>query len=99
MFITQLSLNLNFCTFGQKQRVMIAIELKQKLTAKIGSTYDEELLHQLLRVMELESKTDEYYRLNSEEEKAVNEGISQLDRGVFLSNDEANRQADQCLKK
>ncbi len=74
---------------------MIAIELKQKLTAKIGSTNDVELL----RVLDLESKTDEYYHLNSEEEKAVNEGISQLDRGVFLSNDEANRQADQCLKK
>lgn len=36
-------------------------QLKEKLIAKIDSTTDEELLHQLLRVLDLESKTDEYY--------------------------------------
>jgi hypothetical protein len=72
-------------------------QLKEKLIAKIDSTTDEELLRQLLRVLDLESKTDEYYSLSEGEEKAVNEGISQFEDGKFLSNEEANRQADQCL--
>jgi len=75
------------------------IQLKEKLIAKIDSTTDEELLRQLLRVLDLESKTDEYYSLSEDEEKAINEGIAQLDKGVFLSNEEANHQADQCLNK
>ncbi len=74
-------------------------QLKEKLIAKIDSTNDEELLHQLLRVLDLESKTDEYYSLSEDEENAVNEGIAQLDKGVFLSNEEANSQADQCLNR
>ncbi len=74
-------------------------QLKEKLIAKIDSTTDEELLCQLLRVLDLESETDEYYSLSEDEEKAVNEGIAQLDKGVFLSNEQANGQADQCLNR
>lgn len=37
--------------------------------------------------------------LSEDEEKAVNEGIAQLDKGLFLSNEEANRQGDQCLNR
>jgi hypothetical protein len=75
------------------------IQLKEELIAKISSINNDELLHQLLRVLNLEAKTDEYYFLSEDETEAVNEGILQLDRGIFLSNEEANRQADQCLKK
>lgn len=75
------------------------IQLKEKLIAKIGSTNDDELLRQLLRVLDIESKTEELYFLNKAEEIAVKEGIAQLDQGKFLSNEEANKQAQQCLKK
>ncbi|MEX8547742.1 MAG: hypothetical protein V5804_09080 [Mucilaginibacter sp.] len=75
------------------------IQLKEKLIAKINSTNDDELLRQLLRVFNLESKTDECYSLSEKETDAVNEGIAQLDQGMFLSNEEANLQANQVLKK
>lgn len=75
------------------------IQLKEKLIAKIDSTNDDELLRQLLRVFDLEAKTDECYILSIEEKEAVNEGISQLENGNFLSNEEVNRQADRCLNK
>lgn len=68
-------------------------QLKEKLIAKIDSTTDEELLRQLLRVIDLESKTDEYYALSTEEKEAVNEGIAQLNKGLFISNEDANSQA------
>ncbi len=62
------------------------IQLKEKLIAKIGSTNDDELLRQLLRVFELEAKTDEYYFLSEDETEAVKDGIAQLDKSMFLSN-------------
>lgn len=74
-------------------------ELKEKLIAKIDNTNDEMLLHQLLQVMDLESKTDQLYVLSEDEAMAVNEGIAQLNKGMFISNEEANRHADKCINK
>jgi len=79
--------------------MLTGIELTGKLKAKIDSADDEDLLLQLLRLLDIESKTDELYFLSEAEEIAVKEGIAQLDQGVFLSNEEANSQADQCLNK
>lgn len=79
--------------------MLTRIELKGKLKAKIDNTNDEMLLLQLLRVLDLESKTEELYFLSLDEEIAVKEGIAQLDKGMFISNEEANKQADQCLNK
>lgn len=70
------------------------IQLKEKLIAKIIITNDDELLRQLLRVLDLEAETNEYYSLNEDETEAVNEGIAQLDKGMFISNEEASRQVD-----
>jgi len=90
-------LSSDFCIFDKA--IIMDIQLKEKLIAKIGSINNDELLRQLLRVFDLESETDELYCLNKDEKEAVNEGIAQLDKGVFLSNEEANSQADQCLNR
>ncbi|MVN20095.1 hypothetical protein [Mucilaginibacter arboris] len=82
-----------------KAIAMIDIELKEKLIAKIDSINNEELLNQLLRIIDLESKAHEVYDLSKEEAEAVNEGIAQLNKGMFISNEEANRQADQWLNR
>lgn len=75
------------------------IQLKEKLIAKIASIEDEKLLHQLLCVIDLEVGADQIYHLNKDEQTAINEGIAQLDNGMFLSNEEANKQADRCLNR
>ena len=49
--------------------------------------------------MELESRIDDIYFLSEEESNAVNKGIDQLNKGQFISNAEANKRADECLKK
>jgi hypothetical protein len=75
------------------------VELKEKLIEKINNTDDAELLEELLLLFDLESKTEEVYKLGQEEEEAVNEGIYQLKNGLFVSNEESNRRADEWLKK
>ena len=75
------------------------VELKEKLIATIRTTDDEELLHQILRVIDLEARIDEVYTLSKEEEEAVKEGLAQLDNGQFITHSEANHQVDQWLKK
>lgn len=75
------------------------MQLKEKLIAEIEQINDEELLNQLLRMINLESKADEIYHLNADEINAVNEGIAQLDQGRFISNEEVDRQALECLNK
>jgi hypothetical protein len=51
---------------------MTAIELKEKLIAKINITDDEELSDQHSRLIDLESKTDEVYEMSPAETDAVN---------------------------
>ena len=77
----------------------LSAELKEKLIEKINNTNDVELLEELLSLFDLESNTDEMYKLGPEEEEAVNEGIDQLKNGLFVSNEESNRRIDEWLKK
>ena len=75
------------------------IELKEKLIEKINSTDDIELLEELLLVIDFESKSEDVYKLNSDELAAVKDGIAQIDNGQFFSNEEANKIFDKCLGK
>jgi hypothetical protein len=79
--------------------MLTIIELKEKSIAEINNTDDAELLNQLNRIIELESEIDDVYFLSPEEMKAVEQGIGQLNKCQYSSNDEANELADQCLKK
>jgi len=78
---------------------MTVIELKEKLIAKINNTDDEELLDQISRVIDLETRIDEVYEMSPEEIEAVKEGIAQLDNGQWITNKEANKRADEWLGK
>ncbi len=72
-------------------------ELKEKLIAKISNTGNVDLLKELLMITEIEEQMEGVYHLSSEEIIAVNDGINQIDKGLFLSNDEANVLIDKCL--
>ena len=78
---------------------MTVIELKEKLIAKINNTHDEELLDQISRMIDLETRIDEIYEMSSEEIDAINEGIAQIDSGQWITNEEANKHADEWLGK
>jgi len=74
-------------------------KIKEKLIDKIRNTEDEELLSQISRLIDFESQSESVYYLNDGELKAVNEELNQLSKGEFLSNDEANAEADKWLKR
>jgi predicted transcriptional regulator len=78
---------------------MTVIELKEKLIAKINDTDNEELLDHILDIIDIESNTEDVYKLSSEEIKAVEEGIAQIENGQFFTNEEANKIIDKCLGK
>jgi len=79
--------------------MLTAIELKEKLIAKINDTDDAEVLNQIFRLIELEEQIDEVYKLSEDERHAVKEGIHQIDNGMLVTNDEARKIFDKCLGK
>jgi predicted transcriptional regulator len=75
------------------------IKFKEKLIAKISNIDNDELLHQISRLIDFESKMDEVYEMSPGEIEAVNEGLEQLKNGQWISHEEANKQVDEWLKK
>lgn len=78
---------------------MSEVELKKKLTSAIKTTDDHELLYQIFRLLKFELSAEEVYKVSTEERKAIDEGISQIDNGEFLSHEEANKRVDEWLKR
>ncbi len=75
-------------------------ELKSKILSKIKSAKDEHLLKEVYRLLQIESELkDEVYELSNQQKKAIDEGIEQLDNGQYLTNDQANAQVKEWLKK
>lgn len=79
---------------------MTTKELKSKILNKIKSSKDEHLLKEVYRLLQIESELkDEVYELSNQQKKAIDEGIEQLDNGQYLTNDQANTQVKEWLKK
>jgi predicted transcriptional regulator len=75
------------------------VELKEKLIEKINNSDDLELLQQISRVFDLNAQMDDIYQMSQEETDAVNEGLNQIEKGLFLSHEESNKRVDEWLKK
>jgi len=74
---------------------MTVIELKEQLIAKIRDTDNEELSW----IINVEEPNNEILIMSEGEIEAVRDGLAQLDRGEWISNEEANKRADGWLKK
>ena len=72
--------------------------LQEILIKKISSTKDEKILQEINRLLET-SFDEDIYKLNDEQITAVNEAQEQIKNGEFLTNEEANKQAKEWLKK
>lgn len=83
-----------------KQVIMLTdTELKEKLIEKISNSDDLELLQQISRVLDLNTQIDDIYQMSKEETDAVNEGLDQIEKGLFLSHEESNKRVDEWPKK
>jgi hypothetical protein len=78
---------------------MSATELRKRLIEKIQTTDNVSLLEEAYRLLELETKDVEVYKLTDEQRIAVNEGREQIKKRQSLTNEQADNEIDEWLKK
>jgi hypothetical protein len=81
-----------------KNSCMTTIELKRRVIDKVNKVNDESLLLDLMRLLD-DSDDKEIHRLSNGHKIAVQTAINQIDNGDFLSNDQADKEIDEWLKK
>jgi len=75
------------------------LKLKEQLIKKIQETSDKDILEEVYRLLEIDFEDNETYTLSEEQEIAVNEAQEQIKKGQYLSEKEANHQAEEWLKR
>lgn len=78
---------------------MITEEMRKQLIAKINSTKDENILEEIYRILEVGEIEIDMVLLSEDQKKMIDQGLKDLEEGRILSNEEANRQIDEWLKK
>ncbi len=79
---------------------MSAVELRKRLIEKIQKTHDKRILEEAYRLLELETADDtEIYKLNDDQKKAISEARQQVKNGQFLTEEQADKEIDEWLKK
>lgn len=78
---------------------MMTIELRKKLIDKIKETQDERILEEAYRLLQLETDDIDVYKLNDDQKKAINEARQQIKNGQFLTEEKANNEIDEWLKR
>ena len=78
---------------------MSTIELRKRLIEKIQKTENDDLLEEAYRLLELETKDIEIYKLNEGQKKAISEAREQIKNGQFLTDELANKEIDEWLDK
>ena len=73
--------------------------MKQELIDKIKSIEDENILEEVYRILEVGSKEAEVIVLSDEQKISIDKGIDDIQKGDYLSNEEANRNIEEWLKK
>ena len=77
---------------------MSGIELKEKLINSINKTDNEELLHEVYRLLEIENDDIEIYKLSDEQRAAIALAQQQIKNGEFVTNQEADNEIEEWLK-
>lgn len=80
--------------------MMSAAELKEKLIAQINDTDNDELLSEISTMFYIESKSvNGVYQMSEAEREAVEDGLNEIKNGQWISDEEANRQVEEWLRK
>jgi hypothetical protein len=77
---------------------MSGIELKEKLINSINKTDNEELLHEVYRLLEIENDDIEIYKLSDEQRATIALSQQQIKNGEFFTNQEADNEIEEWLK-
>ena len=73
--------------------------LKEKLIRKIQKTEDRNILEEVYRLLEIDFDDQSTYALSNEQKFAIQEARDQIKKGQFLSEEQANQQVEEWLKR
>jgi adenylate kinase family enzyme len=74
-------------------------ELRKRLIEEIEKTDNEYLLREAYRLLHIEGGDIEIYKLNKDQKQAIAEARNQIKNGQFLTDEEANKEINEWLKK
>ncbi len=74
-------------------------EIKQSIVDKIQEVDDENLLEEVYRILEIGQLENNRFRLSEAQLKEVSFRLTEMDNGIFLTNEEADKELDEWLKK
>ncbi|MFN7705260.1 MAG: hypothetical protein ACK5OS_11610 [Chryseotalea sp.] len=78
---------------------MSTAELQRRLIDKIQKTNDVKILEEANRFFDITIDEQETYHLNDEQLSSIEEAQKQILNNQFLTNDQANKEIDEWLKK
>lgn len=78
---------------------MLFSNIKKQLIDKIQETNDDNLLEEVYRILETGTLNIEQIVLSHSQKKRIDQGIDDIENGKYLSEDDANREIKEWLKK
>lgn len=73
--------------------------LKEKLISKIQNIENEDILKEVYRLLEIESEDLNSYTLTDDQLNIVHEAKEQINKGQFLTHEEAQQKINKWLNK
>ncbi|RLD54779.1 MAG: hypothetical protein DRJ05_14080 [Bacteroidetes bacterium] len=78
---------------------MLTLDLKKQLIDRINKNENRELLDEAIRLFDIESEDIDVFKLNIEQRDVVDEARQQIKNGQYLTNEKANSEIEEWLKK
>lgn len=78
---------------------MSTIELKKRVISRLQKTGDSQLLEEVYRLINLDERNLEIYKVSALQKQAILKGKNDIENGRFFSDEQANKQADEWLRK
>ncbi len=78
---------------------MSAGEMRQQLIEKIKTIEDDNILEEVYRILEVGTTEIEQIVLSEAQKKLIDEGLAGIEKGNYLSNEDANNEIEKWLKK
>jgi len=78
---------------------MTSIELKNKVIGKINQVNDDDILNEIYKLLDDSFEDAEIYQLSENHKIAIETARNQIDKGEYLTNDQANKEIGEWLNK
>ena len=78
---------------------MSSKEMKKQLIDKIQSTEDHKILEEVYRILEISTQEIDMIMLTDDQKSDIDKGIQDIEEGRYLTNEAANTEIIEWLKK